>query len=132
MAEAESVLVAWLEQAFPDARICTETPGDLDALVLAGTDVIAVSRFGGSDDEVPTFDNASMDFDCYSSTHPLARTLGYAVRSGLRNDAPGKTVGGAFIGRVRSISGPAWTPYENTKVRRFTYSAQIRLHSLEA
>lgn len=128
MAEAESVLVAWLEGVFPAARICTETPADLADVVPC----IQVSRFGGSDDEVPTFDNASMDFDCYAATRAAARTLAYDVRSSLRNDLPGQTVGGAFVGRVRSISGPSWTPYDNTKLRRFTYSAQIRLHSLEA
>lgn len=132
MAEAETVLVEWLKMAFPTCRICTETPADMGDLVKAGKDVIQATRFGGSDEEVSTFDQASMDFDCYAGTRAAARDLAYEVRSSIRNDLPGQTVAGAFASRVRSISGPAWTPYDNTKLRRFTYSAQIRLHSLEA
>lgn len=132
MAEAESVLVAWLEQEFPDARVCTETSQAIIAGIGTGTDVIQVTRFGGSDEEIPTFDNASMDFDCYAATRGEARTLAYAVRDSIRNDLPGQTIGGASAMRARSVSGPSWTPYDNTNLRRFTYSAQIRLHSLEA
>lgn len=128
MAEAELVLVAWLRAAFPNARVATETPANLADVLPC----IAVSRFGGADEEIPTFDNPMMDFDCYAATRGEARTLAYAVRSSLRNDLPGQMVAGAFASRVRTVSGPVWTPYDNSALRRFTYSARIRLHSQEA
>jgi len=128
MAEAELVLVAWLRAAFPNARVATETPANLADVLPC----IAVSRFGGADEEIPTFDNPMLDFDCYAATRGEARTLAYAVRSSLRNDLPGQMVAGAFASRVRTVAGPVWTPYDNPALRRFTYSARIRLHSQEA
>jgi hypothetical protein len=123
---AESVLVTWLKHAFPTARVVTETPHNLADVLPC----IQVSRFGGADEYVSSFDNPSMDFDCYSASRIEARQLAYDVRSSLRDDLPGEVVDGASIVRVRTISGPTWTPYNNTNLRRFTYSAQIRLRSL--
>ena len=128
MADAEAVFVAWLEQEFTDARICTETPANLDDALPC----IQVTRIGGGDEEVSTFDNPRMDFDCYAATRSAARDLAYAVRASIRNDLPGETIGGAFASRVSSSTGPSWAPHTNTNLRRFVYSAQIRLHSLEA
>ena len=128
MAEAEAVLVAWLRDAFPGARVVTETPANLADVLPC----IRVSRFGGVDEEVSTFDNPSLDFDCFGATRAEARSLAYAVRSSIRNDLPGQTRAGGFASRTRTLAGPVFTPYDNTSLRRFTYSAQIRLHSLEA
>ena len=128
MAEAELVLVAALKAHFSTARVATETPGTLETVLPC----IVVTRFGGSEDEVSTFDNPAMDFDCYAATRGEARTLAHAVRDCIRNDLPGQIFAGAAISRTRTISGPTWTPYDNTALRRFTYSARIRLHSLEA
>lgn len=127
-AEAELVLVAGLKTAFPGKRIATETPADL-ATVLP---CIVVTRFGGTEDSVYVFDNPSVDFDCYAATRAEARTLAHQVRTWVRRDLPGQTVGGAFVLRTQTITGPIWTPYDNTNVRRFTYAAQIRLHTPEA
>lgn len=128
MADAELVLVAWLHDAFPDARVVTETPANLQDVLPC----IRVTRFGGADEEVSTFDNPTLDFDCYAATRADARSLAYAVRSSIRNDLPGQTRAGAFASRSRTLAGPVFTPYDDTTLRRFTYSAQIRLHSLEA
>lgn len=128
MVDAESVLIAWLRAAFPTARICTETPDNLADVLPC----IQVRRFGGIDDEIPTFDNANIDFDCFESTYDKASALAHDVRSSIRNDLPGQTILNTFASRARTFSGPSQTPYDNTNLRRFTYSAQIRLHSLEA
>lgn len=127
-AEAEALLVAWLDTEFGSARVATETPSNLADVLPC----IVVSRFGGLEDEVYTFDNASLDFDCYAATRAAARTLAHQVRTALRRDLPGETLGPAFVHRVQTIAPPIWTPYDNTAVRRFTYSAQIRLHTKEA
>jgi len=122
---AETALVAWLKSAFPAARVATETPADL----AGNLPCIVVTRFGGTDEQFSTFDNPTLDFDCYAASRAAARELAYEVRSSIRNDLPGQIVAGAFASRTRSIAGPSFTPYDNTSLRRFTYSAQIRLHS---
>lgn len=122
---AETVLIAWLKTAFPAARVVTETPANLADVVPC----IRVTRFGGSDEYLSAFDNPTMDFDCYDVGREAARTLAYAVRASLRDDLPGQVVAGTSVVRVRTISGPAWTPYDNTNLRRFTYSAQLRIRS---
>lgn len=131
MAEAEAVLVAWAKAAFPAARVVTETPGNLGDLVAAGTPVIQVTGIGGSGETVRTFTNPRVDFDCYAKDRPTARTLAYDVRRALR-DGTGQTFAGGFLSRVDNDTEPSQTPYDNTNLRRFTYSAQIRIHSLEA
>lgn len=123
---AEPVLVAWLTGAFPDARVVTETPADLAANVPC----IRVRRIGGADEAVWTFDNPTMDFDCYAVGRAAARDLAYAVRASLRRDLPGQIVAGAFVLSCRTFSGPVWTPYDNTDLRRFTYSAEFRLQEM--
>lgn len=125
-AEAEAVLQDALAVKFPAAHVCTETPSNL-ADVLP---VIRITRFGGADDEVYTFDTPEVDFDCYAATRAASRLLAHQVRTFVRNELPGVKVGAAFVHRTRSIQGPTWTPYDNTNIRRFTYSAAIRLHSL--
>lgn len=126
--EAEPALVAAAKAKFTGTRIATETPANLADVLPC----IVITRFGGTEDTFYTFDNPSIDFDCYAATRKAARTLAHQVRTWVRQELPGSTIGGAFVLRTQTISGPIWTPYENTNVRRFTYSAQIRLHSPEA
>lgn len=130
--EAETVLVAAAVVHFTGKRICTETPDDLAAVLPA----IRITRFAGGSDDVWTFDNPSVDFDCYAATRAAAQTLAYDVRTWVRTILPGtiigdQTTGRAFVAKAQDILGPHWTPYDNTKLRRFTYSAALRLHALE-
>jgi hypothetical protein len=125
-AEAEVVLQAALAAHFTTAYVCMEAPSDLGDKLP----VIRITRFGGTADQIYTFDNAEVDFDCYAATRSAARTLAYDVRTYLHATLAGSKAGTAFVARVQDIQGPTWTPYDNTSVRRFTYSAAIRLHSL--
>lgn len=126
MAEAEAVLVTALEAQFTTKRICTELPATLSG------DTVRVTRISGTDDgQFSVYEDATVDFDCFSATRAGARTLAYSVRDFLRNTLPGTKVGSnAFVVRVRSVNGPAWLPYDNTAVRRFIYTAQVRIHSI--
>lgn len=125
MAEAEAVLVAALETGGPAARYCTELPGTLPAKV------VRITRISGTDDQFSVYEDAIVDFECFASTRQAARTLAYDVRDYLRNTLPGETVDThAFVVAVRSVNGPVWVPYDNTNVRRFIYTAQIRIHSI--
>lgn len=127
-AEAEDVLQAAAAAKFTGKRVTTETPSNLADVLPC----IVITRFGGAEDEVYTFDNANVDFDVYAATRGAARTLAHQVRTWVRKELPGTTIGSAAVGRTRTITAPVWTPYDNTAVRRFTYSARIRLHTPEA
>lgn len=126
MAEAEAVLVAALAASGPTARYVTELPATLSG------DTVRVTRISGTDSgQFSVFEDAIVDFDCFSATRAGARTLAYAVRDFLRNTLPGETVDThAFVVAVRSVNGPAWVPYDNVAVRRFVYTAQVRIHSI--
>lgn len=126
--EAEQAVAAWLRTQFAGTRVVTETPADLASVLPC----IVVTRFGGLEDAVYTFDNASLDFDCYAATRQAARTLAHQVRTAIRKTLPGQSIAGGFVHRTQTITPPIWTPYENTALRRFTYAAQIRIHSPEA
>lgn len=125
MAEAEVVLVTALSSGL-SARVVTELPATLPA------EIVRVTQFGGTDDrEFSIYEEPILDFDCFAATRQAARTLAYSVRHYVREVMPGTTVGtDAFIVWARTVSGPRWTPYDNTDVRRFTYTAQLRIHSL--
>jgi len=135
--EAEEILVTALAAHFTSARVCTETPDNLADVLPC----IRVTRFAGGSDPVYTFDNPSIDFDCYAASRGAARKLAYDVRTYVRQTLVGSTVeitdandavtGRAFVARAQDILGPHWTPYDNTSLRRFTYSAALRLHALD-
>lgn len=131
-AEAETVLVAAAVAHFTGKRICTETPNDLAAVLPA----IRITRFGGASDYIYTFDNPRVDFDCYAASRGAAQTLAYDVRAWVRTILPGTTIGNdtigrAFVARAQDFDGPRFSPYDNTSLRRFTYTAELRLHVLE-
>lgn len=128
MAEAEAVLVDATKAAFPPPkRVVTELPAD-----IAGIEVVRITKISGTDEgQFSVYEDAIVDFDCFAATRGEARTLAHDVRDWLRNTLPGTKVGdGAFIMSVRSVNGPVWVPYDNTNVRRFVYTAAVRIHSL--
>ncbi len=100
-AEAEAVLQDALAAHFTSAYVCTETPSDL----AAHLPVIRITRFGGAADQIYTFDNAEVDFDCYAVSRAAARTLAYQVRTYLHGTLEGSKAGGAFVARVQDIQG---------------------------
>lgn len=126
MAEAESVLVTALDAAGPSARYCTELPATLSGAT------VRVTKISGTDEgQFSVYEDAVVDFDCFDSTRAHARTLAHDVRDYLRNTLPGSKVGDdAFIVSVKSVNGPVWVPYDNTAVRRFVYTAAVRIHSI--
>jgi hypothetical protein len=126
--EAEDALQAAAKAKFTTAHVSTETPSNLADVLPC----IVVQRFGGVEDVVYTFDNPNVDFEVYAATRAAARTLAHKVRTWVRKELPGTSISGAAVSRTRTISGPAWVPYDNTTVRKFVYSAAIRLHSPEA
>jgi hypothetical protein len=115
----------WLATQFPSPiRVVTELPAD-----LAATQVIQVTRFGGSDDFI-TLDAANVDIDVFAATRDASRTLAEQVRTAVRLHLPGYATGGAAVQSVTTISAPRWVPYDNTNLRRFVASYRITIHSI--
>lgn len=126
MVDAEAVIRAWVEQQTGVPAV-TETPGSLgDHMPL-----FQVVRIGGGDDAV-TLDLATISLHAYatgatgSDARSAARTLAYQGRVALYA-ARGVVFDGAVVTRVRTIGGPAWTPYDNTTLRRFTGTYQVAI-----
>lgn len=122
--DTESVLVHAAQDQFTTARVCTDLPADLaDVLPVIQVDVI-----GGQDLQVAV-DRATVDFDCYGLDRIAARALAHQVWDWLRFTLPGSTVDGALISRVNTINQPNWVPYDDTNVRRFTFTVQVYLRA---
>lgn len=122
-ASVEKLLVGWLETQLPaPVRVVTELPAGLAAKLP----VVQVVRFGGPD-ELPTIDLPNVDVDCYAATRGASEDLAEAVRDLLRFTLPGKTVDGATVTRVQTISGPAWRPWDDTTMRRHGASYQLTI-----
>ena len=123
----EPLLVTALKAQFPSARICTETPSDLADVLPC----IRVTGIGGSGDRYQ-FDTWRVDFDTFDATRDDARTLAQDVHDWVLRELPGTTLGTAFVLSTAEFMAPAWTPYDNTNLRRFTLAAQLRLHDRSA
>lgn len=123
----EPLLIAGLRAQFPAARLCSETPDNLGDVLP----VIQVVGIGGSGDELQ-FDTPRADVDVFAATRDAARTLAQQVHDWLLRDLPGTSLGDAFVLSVTEFMSPAWTPYDNTNLRRFTLSVGLRLHTRSA
>ena len=121
---AESALRSAGASTGPAARWVTELPSNLaDAVPL-----VRVAVIGGNGEDFAAFTNPRIDFDCFDTPREDARDLAYRVRAWVRS-LPGQMAGGAFVLRVQNDNEPNWVPYDNTNLRRFVYTAQLRLHT---
>lgn len=118
----ERLLVDFLVTAV-GVRVCTELPADLaDVLPL-----IQVVRVGGpSLDDDPYVEAATVSVDCFDVTRADATDLAMQADLALRRLLPGARVLGASVGKVRTLTGPSWRPWDDTtNVRRFGATYQV-------
>lgn len=126
--DEEAVVRDWLAGQFPAAYCCTETPADM-ASVLP---VIRVLSLGGPDMPL-TMDKPSLSISCYAQGRIAASSLAKQVFQAMRFELPGYVFGmGASVNRVRTISGPAKRPYDNTDLRCFGMTLQVTFHTTYA
>lgn len=116
--DAEYVVRSWLEQDTGTAT-CTETPAALAVPLLQAV------RIGGGDDGV-ILDRATLSVHAFAASRDDARKLAYAARSSLYR-MRGVVYLGAVVTKVAVIGGPAWTPYDDVNVRRFTQTVQVSI-----
>lgn len=118
--DAEYVIRGWLE-VHTGVITVTETDNDL----AANLPQLQVVRIGGGDDGV-VLDRPTFSVHAYAATRDAARKLALTARTALYA-ARGVVFEGAVVTRVATIGGPAWTPYSNTNLRRFTATYQVSI-----
>lgn len=123
MADVEQLLIGWLGQQFPepDARFGTETPADLQNQLPFGR----VTRIGGPREFA--LDHATVVVDAFHTDRTSAKAFAQLVEKALYWELAAANIG---VGRVRTLSGPSWAPWENTDLRRFTAIYQINFRNL--
>lgn len=120
MIDCESLARTWLDDAFPDAKVSTET----DTTLGDNLPWIRVERGGGADKQY-VIDFPLIDVDVFHSTRILARTLAEQVRDSLILTLPGKVVGPGNVRFAETILAPIWAPWDNTSLRRFTATYKL-------
>jgi hypothetical protein len=130
MPDVEQVLVSFLSAQFPSARVVTETPASPEFESVLP--IIQVVRVGGP--RRFAIDRPTVVVDCFAAGpssgatgRPAAKALAAQVADALCLSLPGARVAGAVVGHVVEVSGPSWTPWDNTNVRRVTATYQISL-----
>jgi hypothetical protein len=116
--DAEDIIrdwaAAWLAARPGGGRVSTEAPANLNDVLP----YIQVARIGGRERDY-VLDTASVAFDVFAASRPAARALAVALRNAVLLELAGSVTGGAFITKTRTLSAPAWRPWNNTTVRRF-------------
>ena len=103
-------------------RVCTELPDDLADVVP----LLQVVRIGGpTHDDDPYFHLPTISVDAYEATRADANDLAMQADLSLRRRLPGAVVLGCSVGKVRTISGPSWRPWDDVALRRFGASYQL-------
>lgn len=121
--DLEKLLVGWLAPLVPDARVCTELPDTLPDLT------VQITQLPGGVRPVVSFEDTRVDIDCYGLTRASAKQLADTVDQLITEELPGHVVSGVLIQSTSGFSA-AWTPYDNTDVRRMTATRVIRSQNL--
>ncbi|MEU3355274.1 hypothetical protein [Streptomyces sp. NPDC037389] len=126
--DAEAALVAWLPGLLDGARVCTDTPADLEAALP----LVRLYRSGGTDDGF-RLDVATVEVDAFAATRAEAVHLATRVRSLLLEALPGTTAvpatGGVVFTACSTIAAPAVRPWANSAVVRVGATYTVRLHT---
>jgi hypothetical protein len=122
--DVEIELVDWLGAAL-DVRVLTELPAGL----VEALPVVQVQRVGGDDDSFK-LDRALVDVDVYAASRSDASALAGRVREALVMHLRGASTASAVFGRVATVAGPAWRPYENLGLRRSGATYELFFHPL--
>ncbi|MGW2228286.1 phage tail termination protein [Streptomyces formicae] len=120
--DVEAELVAWLHAKLT-VRVLTDLPANLGSVLP----VVQLQRIGGDDDTI-RLDRAVVDLDVYAGTRQAASALMAQARSVLLSELRGVATESAVFTAARTISAPAWRPYENTSLRRVGGTYEVYSH----
>lgn len=121
--DLEKLLVGWLSPEIPDTRVCTELPATLPELT------VQVTQLPGGVRPLVSFEDVRVDIDSYGQSREAARQLADNVDRLITEELPGHVVSGVLI-QSADGSSAAWTPYDNTNVRRMTATYVVRTKNL--
>lgn len=122
------LLVTVLQSEFPDVRVVTELPAELEQ----DLPVVQVNRFGGGGDVI-TMDTAYIDVDVWAATLLDADMLASQVATWMRLYLPGYRVvsaaGTGTFAACRSQTGMMQRPSGNPDVKRVGGAFTVTVHS---
>jgi len=123
----EELVKDWLDVRFATAMVRTELPGGSDG-VAPNVPLIRLARVGGVDVQ-RTLDRPIVDIEAFMLTRGGAVAFAARIQVALLNDLPGARFNGGYFQSVRTVSGPAWRPWDDLKVRRVGASYEFVLHT---
>lgn len=129
MADAEALIVEWLTGQFPDDRVCTETPADLEAIPRT----VKVARAGGF--KFRRLDRPRIVLDFYAiaasplSARYVARSWAVECSRAIELGLPHTQLGADAWCTAATVGGPMFIPDANTTVRHFTVTASLSLNA---
>lgn len=123
--DIEVLLIGWLQQQLGGGVVVRD---ELDNNLLNELPTVQVLDVPGGGDDGIRLDRPVVDINAYAATRGEARALCQQVRALLLTELQGAMAGGAVIGRISTVSGPAVRPYENTNLRRCGATFQIHFH----
>lgn len=120
----ESLVAGWVRTALAGSVRCvTEIPANLETVLpLARFQRVAgVDNFG--------LDDANVDVDYFDVGRDNTRGGALVLLSKLRWDMPGALLGSGVVTKVETVMSPIATPWDNTNLRRFTFTVRVMVHS---
>jgi len=117
----EALLIGWTADQL-GVRCLTDLPADL----ASAAPIVQIVRIGGpSDDSFSNFQAATVSVDCFAADRLAATTLAQQLDDAWRKVLPGAAVSGAVVGKVRTLTGASWRPWDDTAVRRVGATYQV-------
>lgn len=125
----EKLLVGYLPTITGGIPATTELPHDFQNAngPTHMLPVVFVERISGADLD-PRLDRPVVDIDVYAAARVQAQDIAETIRTELRFNLPGATVGGAVFTRVRTVVGPRVLPHANPRVSRYSANYELLLH----
>jgi hypothetical protein len=125
--DAEVALIDWLRPRYATASPAVTFADELPYNLNFVTPLVVVERMSGND-AVITMDRPVLDIDVFHLSKALAKALARQVFADIRGSLPGKTIGGAVVSKVETVSGPTRAGWDDTRIRRVVTSVRLYLH----
>jgi hypothetical protein len=123
MVDAEGLVQQWLAGRFPSARVVTETPNKLEAVLP----VHRVHAVGGPSRR--GLGGPRVSVETFAATREQARAQAGLVADALTLELPGVTVAGGTVTAVAVNALPQTIEYDNPNVRMATALYDVFVHA---
>jgi hypothetical protein len=129
---APLLLRSWTAERFPERRVATKTPANLQEVLAVKGAVICIQRYGG--DRAITLDRPQVDVDVFALDEDTAEKVCNDVCNAWEWEMPGAFIdigsdGRAVVAKVQITVGPFQRPVTDSTLSRTGASAALVLHS---